>query len=66
VALAGLAAAIVGFMRGRELGAFLGSCAFLAGLSTATATCLFPTMLRATGGEALSLTASEDVSRYSR
>jgi cytochrome d ubiquinol oxidase subunit II len=44
-------------MRGRDLRAFLGSCAFLAGLSTATAACVFPTMLRATGGEALSLTA---------
>jgi cytochrome d ubiquinol oxidase subunit II len=43
--------------RGRDLSAFLGSCAFLAGLSTATAACVFPTMLRATGGEALTLTA---------
>lgn len=57
VALAGLATAFVGLARGRELPAFLGSCAFLAGLSMATAACVFPTMLRATGGEPLSLTA---------
>jgi cytochrome d ubiquinol oxidase subunit II len=56
-ALAGLAAVWSGLARGRERTAFLGSCAFLAGLSAATAACVFPTMLRATGGEALSLTA---------
>ena len=37
--------------------AFFGSCAFLAGLSTATAACVFPVMLRASGGGALSITA---------
>ena len=37
--------------------AFFGSCAFLAGLSTATAACVFPVMLRASGDGALSITA---------
>lgn len=57
VATAGLLWVFVGLARERELPAFLGSCAFLSGLSIATAACVFPTMLRATGGEALSLTA---------
>jgi cytochrome d ubiquinol oxidase subunit II len=57
VALAGLATVFAGLSRGKDLAAFLGSCAFLAGLSTATAACVFPTMLRATGGDALSMTA---------
>ncbi len=56
-ALGGLLMVFAGLARGRELGAFLGSAVFLAGLSAATAACVFPTMLRATGGEALSLTA---------
>jgi cytochrome d ubiquinol oxidase subunit II len=56
-ALAGLTGVFVALARGRHLGAFLASSAFLAGLSAATAACVFPTMLRATGGEALSLTA---------
>jgi cytochrome d ubiquinol oxidase subunit II len=37
--------------------AFIGSCLFLAGLLAATAAAVFPVMLRATGGDALSLTA---------
>ncbi len=57
-ALAGLATALVGLFRGRDLAAFLGSCAFVAGLSLATAACAFPVLLRATSGDALSLTAS--------
>jgi cytochrome d ubiquinol oxidase subunit II len=57
LALLGLVAVFLELARGRDLLAFLGSCAFLAGLSTATAACVFPTMLRASGGEALSLTA---------
>jgi cytochrome d ubiquinol oxidase subunit II len=57
VAAGGLAAVFAGRARERDLQAFLGSCAFLAGLSMATAACVFPTMLRAMGGEALSLTA---------
>ncbi len=56
-ALAGLVAALVGLSRGRDLAAFLGSSAFLAGLSGATAACAFPVLVRATGGDALSLTA---------
>jgi cytochrome d ubiquinol oxidase subunit II len=54
---AGLLALFTGLARGRNLFGFLGSCAFLAGLSVATAVCVFPTMLRATGGPVLSLTA---------
>jgi cytochrome d ubiquinol oxidase subunit II len=54
VALAGLATAFVELARGRELRP---GRAFLAGLSMATAACVFPAMLRATGGEALTLTA---------
>ena len=44
--------------RRRERAAFLGSCAFLAGLSAATAACVYPVMLRATGDAALSMTVS--------
>jgi cytochrome bd ubiquinol oxidase subunit II len=57
LALAGLVTAFVGLSRGRDLAAFLGSCAFLAGLSCATAACVYPTMLRATGDDTLSITA---------
>lgn len=57
VALVGFASVFAGLARSRELAAFLGSCAFLAGLSTATAACVFPTMLRAIGTEGASLTA---------
>jgi cytochrome bd ubiquinol oxidase subunit II len=57
VALGGLIAVVIGTRTGRTLGAFLGSCAFLAGLLAATATAVFPVMLRALGDEALSLTA---------
>jgi cytochrome bd ubiquinol oxidase subunit II len=55
-AAAGLVAALRGLSRGKDFAAFLGSCAFVAGLSTATAVCVFPVMLRATD-PALSLTA---------
>jgi cytochrome d ubiquinol oxidase subunit II len=57
VALAGLVAVFRGLRGGRDLTAFLGSCAFLAGLSVATAVGVFPVMLRAIGDPALSLTA---------
>ena len=57
MALGGLIAVFVGLSRGRDFSAFLGSCAFLAGLSCATAACVYPTMLRATGADALSITA---------
>ncbi len=56
-ALAGLAASFTALSRGKDLAAFLGSCAFVAGLSGATAACAFPVLLRASGGDALSLTA---------
>ena len=42
VALGGLGSVFAGLARGGERAAFLGSCAFLAGLSTATAACVFP------------------------
>jgi cytochrome d ubiquinol oxidase subunit II len=57
VALCGLAACFVGSARGADRAAFLGSCGFLVGLSAATAVCVFPVMLRATGDPALSMTA---------
>lgn len=59
-AVAGLAfvfAASSRSSRGRDRAAFLGSCSFLAGLSMATAVCVFPVMLRSTSDAALSLTA---------
>jgi cytochrome bd ubiquinol oxidase subunit II len=57
VALAGFGSVFWALSRGRELPAFLGSCAFLAGLSAATAACVFPTMLRAIGTGGTTLTA---------
>jgi len=42
----------------RPLAAFLGSCAFLAGMLGATAACLFPVLLRCTTDPALSITAA--------
>lgn len=56
VALTGVAAVFVALSRHRDLMAFLGSCVFLAGLSTATAACVFPIMLRAISDDALTLT----------
>jgi cytochrome d ubiquinol oxidase subunit II len=57
VALGGLVSVALGLRGNRPLQAFLGSSAFLAGLLAATAALVFPVMLRATGGEELSLTA---------
>ncbi len=57
VALAGLVLALAGLSRGWGLPAFLGSSAFVAGLALATAACAYPVLLRATGGEALSVSA---------
>lgn len=57
VALAGAAGAFVALARGRDLAAFLASCAFVAGLSAATAVCVWPVMLRAEPYAARSLTA---------
>jgi cytochrome d ubiquinol oxidase subunit II len=56
VALSGYLLAIGGLSRRWQLAAFLGSSAFLAGLSLATAACSFPILLRARGDAALSLT----------
>ena len=57
LALAGLIAVFVGLRRGRQLVPFLGSTGFIVGLMVATAASLFPVMLRATDGDALSITA---------
>jgi cytochrome d ubiquinol oxidase subunit II len=56
-AAAGLVTVFAASSRGRDRAAFLGSCSFLAGLSTATAACVFPVMLRSISDAALSLTA---------
>ncbi len=56
-ALAGLAAVFVALPRGRDRAVFLGSAAFLGGLSVATAASVYPIMLRSSGNAALSLTA---------
>lgn len=56
-ALAGFATVVVGTRRQRELSAFAGSSAFLGALMLATATCLFPVMLRSADNVSLSLTA---------
>lgn len=58
LAIAGLAAALVAPRRGRHLPAFLGSCAFVAGLLIATAACLYPVLLRSLGDPAHSIAAS--------
>lgn len=57
VAVAGLVGVFRGLAQDRDLTMFMGSSAFLAGLSTATAACVFPVMLRAIPDPALSLTA---------
>jgi cytochrome d ubiquinol oxidase subunit II len=57
VALGGLVSVGLGLRGHRPLQAFLGSSAFLGGLLAATAALVFPVMLRATAGDALSLTA---------
>jgi cytochrome bd ubiquinol oxidase subunit II len=56
VAFGGLVSVSFGLRRRRDLQAFLGSCAFLAGMLAATAACVFPVMLRGLDG-AHSLTA---------
>lgn len=57
LAVTGLVVVAIGLKRGLHLVAFLGSSAFLAGMLAATAASIFPVMLRATGGDSLSLTA---------
>lgn len=55
-ALAGLGGAFAALRRGSDRAAFLGSAAFLAGLSAATAAAVYPVMLRSSGDAALSMT----------
>jgi len=57
LAIGGIATVLVRLPRGGFLAAFLGSCAFLLGIIGASAASYFPVMLRATGGNALSITA---------
>jgi cytochrome bd ubiquinol oxidase subunit II len=57
LAVGGIVLVLVELRRGGYLGAFLGSCAFLLGVIGASAASYFPVMLRATGGDALSITA---------
>jgi len=57
LAAAGLVAVFRGRAVGRHLWAFLGSCAFIAGLLVATAACVYPVMLRSIGDPAYSITA---------
>jgi cytochrome d ubiquinol oxidase subunit II len=57
LALGGIVSTALGLGAHRPLQAFLGSSGFLAGLLGATAALVFPVMLRATGGDKLSLTA---------
>jgi cytochrome bd ubiquinol oxidase subunit II len=57
VAIGGIVTVLVRLPRGGFLTAFLGSCAFLLGIIGASAASYFPVMLRATGGDALSITA---------
>lgn len=56
-AAGGLAAVFAGILRDRPLAAFLGSCAWIAGMLVATAACLYPVMLRAVPDATLSITA---------
>jgi cytochrome d ubiquinol oxidase subunit II len=57
LAVAGIVTVFVLLARGAFLGAFGGSCVFLVGVIGASAASYFPVMLRATGGDALSITA---------
>jgi cytochrome d ubiquinol oxidase subunit II len=57
VALTGIVSTVLALARGRDFAAFLGSCAFIAGLSVATAVCVWPVMLRAEPDATRSLTA---------
>jgi cytochrome d ubiquinol oxidase subunit II len=56
LAVAGLVGVRRGLRADRPLAAFLGSCAFLAGMLAATAACVFPVMLRAIDRDGASLT----------
>jgi cytochrome bd ubiquinol oxidase subunit II len=56
IAIGGLAAAWTSVRSGKDFTAFLGSCAFLAGMLGATAACLFPVLLRSIDDASRSLT----------
>src|SRR5574341_495007 len=56
-AVGGLVTVIAAMSRRRPLAAFLGSCAWLAGMLVATASCMYPILLRAVSDAGLSLTA---------
>jgi len=57
LAVSGLGLVFVRLRHPGDFGAFLGSCAFLLGTIGASAASYFPVMLRATGGDTLSMTA---------
>ncbi len=57
LAAGGILAGATGAQRGRELRAFLGSCAFLAGLLIAAAAAVFPDMLHSTFDSQYTVTA---------
>ena len=57
LAVAGIVTVFVATRRGRSREAFLGSCAFIAGMLAATAACLFPVILRSDGDPTRSITA---------
>ncbi len=56
IAISGLATVFISHGRNRPLLSFLGSSAFLFGLLSATACCMFPTLLHATTGHSLTAT----------
>jgi cytochrome d ubiquinol oxidase subunit II len=62
VAIGGLAASFVARRRGRELAAFVGSAAYLAGTLAAGAAAVYPTWLRASTDPAHTLTAVNSAS----
>jgi len=57
-AIGGLTAGAWALRRGHDRGAFLASCAFLAGLMIATAACSFPALLRSSGDPTFAITAA--------
>jgi cytochrome d ubiquinol oxidase subunit II len=56
VAIGGVSLVGAGLHGRRDLRTFLGSCGFLIGMLAATATCVFPVMLRSTADDSRSLT----------
>ncbi len=59
MAILGMVAVFVGLRRERPLTAFFGSSAWITGMLVATATCLYPVMLRAVPDAAYSITAAD-------